>query len=54
MQKASILLLEDDMNLGETVQEYLEDNDYEVDHVHTSEEHCKKPTKNTTISIFSM
>ncbi len=42
MQKASILLLEDDMNLGETVQEYLEDNDYEVDHVHTSEEALQK------------
>ncbi len=42
MQKASILLLEDDMNLGETVQEYLEDNGYEVDHVHTSEEALQK------------
>jgi len=42
LQKASILLLEDDMNLGETVQEYLEDNDYEVDHVHTSEEALQK------------
>ncbi|BAF70396.1 response regulator transcription factor [Nitratiruptor sp. SB155-2] len=36
MQKASVLLLEDDINLAETVKEYLEDEGYNVDVVHTS------------------
>ncbi|BCD60602.1 MULTISPECIES: response regulator transcription factor [unclassified Nitratiruptor] len=36
MQKASVLLLEDDINLAETIKEYLEDEGYNVDVVHTS------------------
>ena len=34
MLKAKVLLLEDDANLNETITEFLEDNDYEVESVY--------------------
>jgi len=42
MQKAKILLLEEDINLSETVKEYLEDEGYEVDVAYTSDEAYEK------------
>ena len=38
MQKPKVLLLEDDMSLSETIEEYLEDEGFEVTSVHTSDE----------------
>ncbi len=42
MQKAKVLLLEDDMNLSDTISEYLEEQGYEVDQAFTSEEALEK------------
>ncbi len=42
MQKAKILLLEDDLSLSETIAEYLEDEGYEVVPVYSSEEALEK------------
>ena len=42
MQKAKILLLEDDINLSETVKEYLEDEGYEVDVAYSADEAYEK------------
>ena len=42
MQKAKVLLLEDDMNLSDTVSEYLEEQGYEVDQAFTSDEALEK------------
>ncbi len=42
MQKAKILLLEDDINLSETITEYLEDEGYEVIPVYNSDEALEK------------
>lgn len=42
MQNAKILLLEDDINLGETVKEYLEDEGFEVEIAYNSDEAYEK------------
>ncbi len=47
MQKAKILLLEDDMNLSETVKEYLEDEGFEVDTAYNSDEAYEKIYENS-------
>ncbi len=55
LQKARILLLEDDINLGETIQEYLEDHGYDVDFVHTSQEALEKAyEKHYDIYLFDV
>ena len=42
MQKAKVLLLEDDMSLSDTITEYLEDEGYQVDQAFTSDEAIEK------------
>ncbi|BCD62588.1 two-component system response regulator [Nitratiruptor sp. YY08-26] len=42
MQKAKLLLLEDDLNLSETIAEYLEDEGFEVEQTFTSDEALEK------------
>ncbi len=47
MQKAKILLLEDDLNLSETIKEYLEDEGFEVDTTYNSDEAYEKIYENS-------
>ncbi|WP_187647103.1 response regulator transcription factor [Nitrosophilus labii] len=47
MQKAKILLLEDDLNLSETIKEYLEDEGFEVDTAYNSDEAYEKIYENS-------
>nr|WP_231988951.1 response regulator transcription factor [Nitratiruptor tergarcus] len=42
LQKAKLLLLEDDLNLSETIAEYLEDEGFEVEQTFTSDEALEK------------
>lgn len=47
MKKAKILLLEDDLNLNETIKEYLEDEGFEVDAAYDSDEAFEKIYENS-------
>lgn len=47
MKKAKILLLEDDLNLNETIKEYLEDEGFEVDAAYNSDEAFEKIYENS-------